>query len=102
MRQWVGSAFVLDESKPVFGSHVTTCWNRHTKKPTHVVVGITGSDLLGILRVDTDDKFINNYTIAVMPKLHLDHSTKWVFLAFLHNYAQHHDKKVLTVNRLLF
>lgn len=37
-----------------------------TKKPTHVVVGITGSDFLGILTVDTDDKFINNANIILL------------------------------------
>lgn len=72
-------------------------------KNKRVVVGITGSDLLGISTVDTDDKFINNANIIL---LLLCPNYTWVIplgqsFAFLHN-CKHPDRKVLTVNRLFF
>lgn len=82
----MGSAFVLDVSKPVFGSHVTTCSNGHNIIRTIQFLKFRTSSerltvvvALGILTVDTDDKFVNNADIVLLllcPTLHLGRSTK--------------------------
>lgn len=89
LRQWVGSALVLDVCKPVFGSHVTTCWNGHNKTFPFLKFGVFSEKLT----VDVDasrhcwyqqltgmTKLSQTmlYIITVMPT-YLGCFTKWAF-----------------------
>lgn len=65
LRQWVGSALVLDVCKPVFGSHVTTCWNGHNKTLQFLKFGAFSEKLT----VDVDASWQWWYQQLLMTKL---------------------------------